>query len=311
MNEEQLYDPIGKWLINEKGCQRDEYSQGYLKNIQIGDVRPDVFAIRYEIITDRTYPVIHFHGYVVEVKGDEKGLNELIGKIIRTKRRVKTSEEWMFGLHTVRFYIAYPTDQVSSEIFEICEEEGIGILRLQVIDESTINVYEVLEPKEVSLNGISHSSQRSPGVFEDSMNSISYLRQMFQRPSRLYNDFIRPKIEEYKGSLRLNQDLSRITNRYAKESLDFLLEKILSKYPQLKLLPGIQVLYDDQTVLKITTTTAYFYVELETSKYRVISKDEIIEFKEHEGKRYKGNLEMLIASVIMPYIKTKLNLKSK
>jgi len=33
MNEEQLYDPIGKWLINEKGCQRDEYSQGYLKNI--------------------------------------------------------------------------------------------------------------------------------------------------------------------------------------------------------------------------------------------------------------------------------------
>ncbi|WP_461865791.1 hypothetical protein [Thermococcus sp.] len=201
MKEEQLYDPIGEWLIREKGCQRDKYSQGYLKNIQVGDIRPDVFAIRYEIITDRTYPVIHFHGYIVEVKCDGKGLNELLGKIMRVKRRARTSKEWMSGLHTVRFYIAYPTEQVSSEVFEICEEEGIGILRLQVIDETTVNVYEVLRPREIALNGMSHNSQRSPGVFEDSINRIGYLRQMFQRPSKLYDDFIRPKIKEYKQKL--------------------------------------------------------------------------------------------------------------
>jgi hypothetical protein len=278
----------------------------------VGNIRPDILAIKYEIITDRVCPVIHFHGYVVEVKGDEKGLNELIGKIIRTKRSVKTSEEWMFGLHTVRFYIAYPTEQVSSEIFEICEEEGIGILRLQVIDETTTNVYEVLQPKELLLNGISHSSQRSPGVFEDSMNNVSYLRQMFQRPSKLYDDFIRPKIEECNELLKLNQDLGRITNKNAKEALNFLLNKIASTYPQLKLAPGVRFVYNNQTVLKINIGTVNFNIEFEASKYRVSSKDEIIEFKEQEGKRYEGNLENLAASVIIPHIKIKLqNLGNK
>jgi hypothetical protein len=103
MKEDQLYDSIGEWLVKKikEISLRNEYSirQGYLKDTQVGDIRPDVFTTGYEIIGN-VYPVIDFHGYVVEVKSDEKGLNDLIGKIIRNKRRVKTSEVWMFGLHT-------------------------------------------------------------------------------------------------------------------------------------------------------------------------------------------------------------------
>lgn len=318
MREEQLYDHIGKWLINEKDCQQDEYSQGFLKNIQIGDIRHDVLAIRYEIITDRTYPVIHFHGYVVEVKGDEKRVNELIGKIIRTKRRVKTLEEWMFGLHTVRFYIAYPTEQVSSEIFEICEKEGIGILRLQIIDENIINVYEVLEPKEITLNGMLHSDQRSPGVFEDSINKINYLKQMFQRPSRLYDDFIRPKIKEYKEKIKLRQMLNYIKNEASRGACDFLIEKIQSKFTQLEMAAVRSTIlfkppkgrYED-AVLSIERATNYFYISFGGQRrYRVYSKSEIVEF-ENSGREYKGDLESLITSVIIPHITKLLNLEEK
>jgi len=306
MKEEVLYDAVGKWFVDEKGCQQDEYSQGYLKNIQIGDVRPDILAIRYEILTDRTYPVIHFHGYVVEIKGDEKGLNELIGKIIRIKRQAKTSEEWMCGLHTVRFYIAYPTEQVSSDIFEICENDGIGILRLQVINENIVNIYEVLEAKEITLNGMSHNSQRSPGVFEDSINSINYLKQMFQRPAKLYEDFIRPKIDEYKDHIKLNTWLNTLTNRYAKEALDFLIEQILSEYPQLELKHHDGFVCNGRVILKINIGTSNFNIELADLKYRIHAIDYIIEFKDKEGNKYDGDLKKLIKDIVIPYIRKRL-----
>jgi len=209
MKEDKLYDWIGKWLVQEKGCQQDEYSQGYLKRVQIADFQPDVVAIRYEVIKeDRALPVIHFHGYVVEVKKDERGLNEMIGKVIRNLRKAKNHEIGQLenassdGLHTIRFYIAYPTENVANGIFEICEENGIGILRLQIVDNSKIYVYEILKPKEIKLNGMAHGAMRSPGVFEGEMKNINCLRQMFQRPSKLFDDFIRPTLEKYQKQHR-------------------------------------------------------------------------------------------------------------
>jgi len=199
MEEKQLYDPIGEWLIKNKGCQQDEFSQGYLKNRRIIEgFQPDVFAIRYEP-TDR--PAIRFHGFIVEVKENENGLNEMIGKVIRNMKKMLDPDISSGGVHTLEFYIAYPIDKVSNEIFELCEEHGIGILRLDVIDKSNINVYEVLEPKkEIQLNGISNSAMQNPGSFENAINFIdaplnrkrSYLGEFFQRPSKLYDKFIRP-----------------------------------------------------------------------------------------------------------------------
>ncbi|MCL0063812.1 hypothetical protein M1N83_01195 [Dehalococcoidia bacterium] len=317
MKEEELYNPIGKWLIKEKGCQQDEYSQGYLKNIQVGDIRPDILAIRYELV-ENVYPKIQFHGYVVEVKPDENALNELIGKIMRVKKRIKTSIEWMAGLHTVRLYIGYATEQVSHEIFEICEENDIGILRLQVINENVINVYEVLEPKEIALNGMSHSSQRSPGIFEHCMNEIGYLRQMFQRPENLYDYYIRPKIEEYKAQIELRQALDYPKDKLSREARDFLIENIQSEFPQLEMTAaGSTILFTprgggrEEAVFSIEHATKYFYISFEQQRYRVCSQNQIIEFK-NSGKEYEGNLKNLIASIIIPRIKTKLlNLKGK
>ncbi|MEA1965459.1 MAG: hypothetical protein U9O41_10130 [Candidatus Aerophobetes bacterium] len=204
MKEYELYDWIGKWLVREKGCQQDGYSQGYLKRVQIADFQPDVVAIRYEVIKeDRRLSVIHFHGHVVEVKKDERGLNEMIDKVVRNLKKARNYEiGWLEnassdGLHIIRFYIAYPTESIANEIFEICEENGIGILRLQIVDSSKIYVYEVLKPKEIKLNGMAHSSMRSRGIFGGQMRKINCLKQMFQRPSKLFDDLIRPTLEKY------------------------------------------------------------------------------------------------------------------
>lgn len=204
MREEELYDTVGEWFVKNKGCQQDEYSQGYLKNVKIGDVRPDVLAMRYEVDRDRSVPVIDFHGFVVEVKSDESGLNDLVGKVFRTKGKVIKQEkphykDWSFGFDTLGFYIAYPTEKVSPEIFEMCENDGIGILRLQTTGNGLVNVYEVLKPEKIDeqLQGVSRRKQESPGNFVSWMNSINHLKQMFQRPEKLYEDFIRPGKDEY------------------------------------------------------------------------------------------------------------------
>ena len=289
--------------MKEKGCQQDEYSQGYLKNIQMGDIRPDVLGIRYEILKNRAYPVIHFHGHVVEVKCDKKGLNEVIGKIIRIKKRIRSI---MSGLNTVRLYIAYSTDQVYPEIFNICEEEGIGILRLQAVDDDIINVYEVLRPKEITLSGIPHRRQRSPGNFEDSINEINYLRQMFQRPWKLYDDFIRPKIEEYNEQINTNEWLGTLTNRYAKDAFNILEKRIFMVFPQLNLEYHKGFAYSNNLILQIYIGTGNFKIVIDDTMYRIHAKNDIIEFKGKEGKKYEGDIEKLIDDVIIPYIKRRI-----
>ncbi|EDY35093.1 hypothetical protein ABOONEI_2635 [Aciduliprofundum boonei T469] len=312
MKEELLYDPIGKWLVREKGCQQDKYSQGYLKNIKVGDVRPDVFAIKYEVIKNYSYPVIHFHGYIVEVKSNENLLNELIGKAIRLKEKVQISKEWMYGLHTARFYIAYPAERISSDVLKICRENDIGILRLQIVDENRVNVYEVLKPKKIELlNGMPHSRQRSRGIFIEAMENVSYLKHMFQTPDKLFDEKIRPLIDEYNEKIKINQDKDRIRNRYAREALDFLLEKILAAYPQLKLYHGLRIVHNDEDILKIPTATDYFYIELDKAIYRVYSKDKILEFKRGVGEESKSHLEKLIDWVIIPHIKNKVEGKNE
>jgi len=214
MKESDFYDPIGKWLVKEKGCQRDGYSRGYIVDRKAGDIRmdvsikPDVLGIRYEVIKN-VYPVIEFHGYIVEVKKNKRGLDQLMGKMMGITDRARTSREWKFGMHTVRFYIAYPTDQIPPEIFSRCKQEGIGILTLPILNEKDLDelraddVFEALEPKEVKLDGMSHASQKLDGTFLDCINRINYLKQMFPSPEKLYNDFIGTEIK--KKRMKINR----------------------------------------------------------------------------------------------------------
>lgn len=47
MRERKLYDPLGKWLITNKDCQKENFFQGYCKEPLIGETRPDVVGVRY------------------------------------------------------------------------------------------------------------------------------------------------------------------------------------------------------------------------------------------------------------------------
>ena len=248
------------------------------------------------------------HGYFVEVKGNENGLNELVGKVMRIITKVKTSEEFMGGIHTIKFYIAYPTEQVSKDIFNICEHNGIGILRLQITDENKIEIYEVLKPKEMILNGMPNSCQKSPGTFEDAINQINYMKQMFQRPSKLYNDFIRLSIEEYNEKIKLNNQLNRLFNKHSKEALNFLIEKIKYEFPQLELVPGIKFVYKDKMIIALNVGTQNFNIKFGNTSYRINSKNDIIEFTNGTGKKYEGDLESLIKTKIIPSITSSMNI---
>jgi hypothetical protein len=305
MREEQLYDPVGEWLIKEKGCQRDKYSQGYLKDVQIGNFRFDVLGIRYEIIHGYINH-LDFHGYIVEVKGDESGLDELIGKVIMVKEGIEDHSiiEHFRGLDTVELYIAYPTEQVKTEILRICEREGIGILRLQIVDEKTVHVYDVgVKSKQIHTGvGIAHGTQSSPGTFESAINEIGYLRQMFQRPSDMFEDLIRPSKEEYNAQLKLKELQGYVRNKESEEALDFLIEKIQEKLPQVNITSAggkIAFILHGTELLNIVPTTKYFYVQLgEGERYRILSRNEIIGFE--------GSVDNLIDSVIIPYINDKI-----
>jgi len=275
-----------------------------LKDVQIGNFRFDVLGIRYEIIHGYINH-LDFHGYIVEVKGDESGLDELIGKVIMVKEGIEDHSiiEHFRGLDTVELYIAYPTEQVKTEILRICEREGIGILRLQIVGEKTVYVYDVgIKPKEIHTGGISHGTQRSPGTFESAINEISYLRQMFQRPSDMFEDLIRPSIEEYNAQLKLKELRDYVGNKESKEAMDFLIEKIQEKFPQVKIASAggrIAFILHGTELLSIVPTTKYFYLQLgEGERYRILSRNGI------EG--FKGNIDNLIDSAIIPYINDKI-----
>jgi hypothetical protein len=316
MREKQLYDPIGEWLIKEKGCQRDKYSQGYLKDVLIGDFKFDVLGIRYEIVHGYINH-LDFHGYIVEVKGDESGLDELIGKVIRVKEGIEGHSmiEHFCGLDTVELYIAYPTEQVKPEILSICEREGIGILRLQIVNEETVHVYDVgIKPKEIHTGGIPHADQKSPGTFESAINEFSYLRQMFQRPSNMFEDLIRPSIEEYYTQLKLKELRGYVRNREGKEAMDFLIEKIQEKIPQIKITGaggGIAFIIHGVELLTITPTTNYFYLQLDKGEeYRILSKNKIIRFRSgSEAVDFEGGIDDLINSIVIPHVNNKIKKK--
>jgi len=228
-------------------------------------------------------------------------------------------------MHTVRFYIAYPTDQIPPEIFSRCKQEGIGILTLPILNEKDLDelraddVFEALEPKEVKLDGMSHASQKLDGTFLDCINRINYLKQMFPSPEKLYNDFIGTEIKKKRNEDKQKKEFrlcSRLyKDRASREARNFLRERIESEFPELKMhvarsTSTISFAPSDgkpsDAVLSIEQTASYFYILLEGKrKYRVYSREKIIEY-EDSGKDYEGNLKGLITSVIIPHVRTEL-----
>jgi len=197
MKEYELYDWIGKWLIREKGCQRDKYSLGYTCEVEVADRgkyqfdlgRVDVFGIRYEIEKEnRVQPVAHFHGYIVEVKIKEDNVNEMLGKVVRDIKRLPLG-----GQDRLSFYIAYPTDNVSDDIISICKDYGIGILKLRIIDDSRVYVNELpqVQPEPKPWQAITNSAQKDARYFHDALLEWNCLLQVIPQPKEFYNNLLR------------------------------------------------------------------------------------------------------------------------
>ena len=197
MKEYELYDWIGRWLIREKGCQRNKYSLGYACEVEVADRgkywfdlgRVDVFGLRYEIAKEnRVQPVAHFHGHIVEVKINEDDVNEMLGKVIRDIKRLPRG-----GSDSLSFYIAYPTEVVADDIISICKDYGIGILRLRIIDDSKAYVDELpqIQPEPKHWQAIANADQGDVWRFHDALLNWSCLLQVISQPVEFYNNLLR------------------------------------------------------------------------------------------------------------------------
>jgi len=197
MKEYELYDWIGKWLVKKKECQQDEYSLGYTAEVQVADQwklwcdlgRVDIFGLKYEIEKEnRIQPVVHFHGYVVEVKIKEDGINEVLGKIIRDIKRLPKGE-----LDKLYFYIAYPTEIVSDDIIATCKDYGIGVLKLRIVDNFRVYINELSQvcPEPRPWQAITNSAQKDAGLFHDALLNWNCLCQVIPQPVEFYNGLLR------------------------------------------------------------------------------------------------------------------------
>lgn len=280
--EKELYDAIGKWFLKEKGCQDDDFSKGFVEDISLPGSwkeRPDIVAVSYEV-SDNVVPAIDFHGYVVEVKMDEKSINEAIGKTLRYMERCKS--DWNGGFADVAFYIAYvKSGLVEQAVSDVCRNNGVGLLQLDLYDGRVSGIREVTPQtsiKRIPLQGISHSQQSSPGNFERGIRD-SYLSAMLKDPENIYNRLIRPKKSVYEETRRLETVVDTVREPKAKNALDFVLDR-LEKAGHTRVVASDRIVFElRQGRMEIRPLRQYFYIDTDWDgrAYRVRSTDDILE----------------------------------
>jgi len=194
-DEAIFYEPIGRWLIEEKGCQKDQYSHGVLYETEVLGRRVDVLGLRYEILpySGGRERVAHFHGYIVEVKPDQEleSIYSLIGEMEVIILRLR-DPNLPQGFHYVYPYVAVPGETICDDLVRYCKDRGVGCLRLEVKDEQRVYTYEEIEAKRLELPGIPHSKMRSPGVFEACVKDYPYLLKLLRnRPDNFFEGLLR------------------------------------------------------------------------------------------------------------------------
>lgn len=217
IEEEKLYDPVGDWLIQNKGCQRNNFFRGYCKEPKINGRRPDVVGVKYQE-RDTAIPTYDFHFYFVEVKGriDSQEINNLKGEL-DTLKRMNTPAR--VGLDTAHYYIAFPSDSVSKDIREWARENGIGVLRIEV--EERFHPHEAIEPEafEPESTILPKNAQSSPGVFKKEVEKCPVLRRIMIDKVKFFEQNIRPGKEEYEKELEMKKALRYPADEEVKESV--------------------------------------------------------------------------------------------
>ena len=108
-----------------------------------------------------------------------------------------------YGARRVYPYIAYPTDSPKQTIREVCKDNGIGILRLDIKDDN-VYVYSNLDAGKEHENyndnwypSLSSSDQRSVGNFISKIEQ-TYLNKIVKDPEKMWRDLIEPGLREYR-----------------------------------------------------------------------------------------------------------------
>jgi len=192
--ENDLYEPIGRWLKKNKKCQH------FLIRTNIKGHEADVIGLRYEVDWGAPDQPIHkslfkFHGFIIEVKknADSQSIFSLRGEIDDAIRKLKKLGSTYDGLHSYRIYMAYPADIIDEDTFAFAEEHGVGILRLEIFNNNPENLFvnEVLGAQAKPGQPIPNAQIRQ------SAWQTGWLYKMLQRPSKLWQDLLGPARREY------------------------------------------------------------------------------------------------------------------
>jgi len=321
-NEFEYYAPIGQTLISNKYCQNDDYFHGYAKNVQlVKGTMVDVCGMHYDLDEScATSNYLSFTGHVVEVKHSQTAAMKDVQKNRASLDEIsQISLKWQGGLNRINFYVAFVADHVSQEMLSECRTSGIGILRLQPDSQGRIAVTEELPPVEAVIrNGIPHASQKSVGTFENAILRENVFRVVLKvSPEKIFDDLIRPKQKQYSGNKALEHAFDYMRTSKGKEALKYVYSKIRSSYPTLGArasgrYPQASVLFynrnENDVILQLEVQQKNFKIYMgDSARYRVTTKDDILEYKQENGGPYGGSLPALLDSEILPWLSSQLS----
>ncbi len=317
--ESEYYDLIGKWLISEKGCQKNEYSKGYVKEVElVKNSIVDVFGLKYTFYDGNTSRnSFTFSGYAVEMKISPSDVVKDIDKITTEylpKIPEITPERLRNCLHTINFYIAFIGSITPPDILTRCRNAGVGILRIYESGNDELLVTEDLEPKEQILTGISNAEQTSSGIFEEAIRDTRYVNAVIENPCKLFDECLRPKLTQYRKQRALERAYNYCTAEEGKEALDCIFSEVITNNPAFIAEGGGKQDQEDriaiisrkegEQVLQIEMKRNYFYIgTMNGKRFRVTSKNQIFDFSEGSGRPYSGDLQKLIETEIKPKVK--------
>ncbi len=187
--------------------EKNKKCQHFLIRTNIKGHEADVIGLRYKVdwgVPDQPIhkPLFKFHGFIIEVKknADSQSIFSLRGEIDDAIRKLKKLGSTYDGLHSYRIYMAYPADIINEDTFAFAEEHGVGILRLEILNNNPENLFvdEVLEAQAKPGQPIPNAQIRqSAWTFEEATKETGWLYKMLQRPSKIWKDLLGPAHREH------------------------------------------------------------------------------------------------------------------
>jgi len=187
MDEKQMYEHIGEWLVSEKGCQSEKFFYGYVIDTAIQhkrtekEYRPDVVAVRYERTETKT-PSYKFHFHIVEAKADTDPphIQNLMGEIENLRQHCAHA---VLAADTISWYVAIPSLEVPHELRNWAQENDVGVIAVESSSGVVTNLRELLPPERKDMGikrseFVSNRSQRSPGNFRKAIKETSILKHI-------------------------------------------------------------------------------------------------------------------------------------